>query len=444
MNSTISAGDTAWVLVSAALVFLMTPGLAFFYGGLVHRRNALNTFMMVVIALAASALVWMGIGYSLAFSPGTKWLGKLTWVGFTGVGQDPQTDYAATIPHLAFAVFQCMFAVITPALICGAIIGRMKFRAYMMFIILWGVAVYAPVAHWVWGLGGWIRDLGALDFAGGTVVHITAGCAALVCALVLGPRQEHGRTPNLPHNIPFVLLGAGLLWFGWFGFNAGSALGANGLASLAFVTTNMSAAAAMLMWLMLEAGTGGKPTAVGAATAAVVGLVGITPAAGFVSPLAAVAIGVISATASYFAIQYRARTKMDDTLDVFACHGIGGITGALLTGVFAQKSLNPAGADGLLAGNPKLLLTQVIAVGATIGFTVVMSYGLLKLIGLVTPLRAGLREEVEGLDRHEHGEEAYTDGTGADILGGSVIVNPLEGLLKPEAASTTPEPSSVS
>ncbi len=443
MNSTISAGDTAWVLISTALVFLMTPGLAFFYGGLVHRRNALNTFMMVVIALAASALVWMGIGYSLAFSPGSQWLGKLTWVGFNGVGQDPQADYAATIPHLAFAIFQCMFAVITPALICGAIVGRMKFRAYMLFIIFWGVVVYAPVAHWVWGIGGWIRNLGALDFAGGTVVHITAGCAALVCALVLGPRQENRRTPSLPHNIPFVLLGAGLLWFGWFGFNAGSALGANGLASLAFVTTNMSAAAAMLMWLMLETGTGGKPTAVGAATAAVVGLVGITPAAGFVSPLAAVAIGIISATASYFAIQMRARTKLDDTLDVFACHGIGGISGALLTGVFAQKSLNSAGADGLLAGNPKLLLTQLIAVGATIGFTVVMSYGLLKLIGLVTPLRVGLREEVEGLDRHEHGEEVYADGAGADILGGSVIVNPLEGLLKPET-SGSPEPSSAS
>lgn len=428
MSTPISAGDTAWLLTSAALVFLMSPGLAFFYAGLVRRKNALNTMMMTYVAIALGAIVWMVVGYSLAFSPGTPWIGKLTWAGFRQVGADPQSDYAATVPHLAFAVFQGMFAIITPALISGAIVERMKFRAYLVFITLWGVVVYAPIAHWVWGIGGWIRDRGALDFAGGTVVHITAGTAALVCALVLGPRQDHRRTPLIPHNVPFALLGAGLLWFGWFGFNAGSALSANGLAALAFVTTNAGAAAAMLTWLGLESFKNGKPTAVGGATGAVVGLVGITPAAGFVTPMSAIAIGALTAVVSFTVLQLRARTSLDDTLDVVACHGVGGATGALLTGVFATKLVNESGADGLLAGNPKLVGIQLIAVLATIGYTALASGLLLGLIRLVTPLRAELREEIEGLDRHAHREDAYHDGTGMGTLGESVLISPAEPL----------------
>ncbi len=417
MNETgISAGDTAWLLASAALVFLMTPGLAFFYGGLVSRRHVLNTLMMTVGALCVAALVWAAIGYSLAFAPGGAWIGGLAWAGFQGVGGEPQADYAATVPHLAYAAFQGMFAVITPALIAGAVVGRMDFRAYLLFVALWCVGVYAPVAHWVWGLGGWIRASGALDFAGGAVVHITAGAAALVAAAVVGARADVRRSPLRPHNIPFVLLGAGLLWFGWFGFNAGSALTAGRLASLALVTTHLSAAAAVLVWLAIETARAGKATAVGGATAAVVGLVGITPAAGFVSPLAAMAIGGITAAVCYAAIQWRTRLNLDDTLDVFACHGVGGMCGALLTGVFAQQSLNEAGANGLLAGNPKLVLTQMIAVVATLAYTLAATFVLLKLIGLVLPLRLPLAQELEGIDRHAHGEAAYHEATGDDLF----------------------------
>ncbi|MFQ3582884.1 MAG: ammonium transporter [Chloracidobacterium sp.] len=418
MNETgISAGDTAWLLVSAALVFLMTPGLAFFYGGLVNRRHVLNTLMMAFGALCVAAVMWVLVGYSLAFAPGGALVGGLTWAGFQTVGDAPQSDYAATVPHLAFAAFQGMFAVITPALIAGAVVGRMDFRAYLLFVALWCVGVYAPVAHWVWGLGGWIRASGALDFAGGTVVHITAGSAALVAAALVGARADVTRSPLRPHNVPFVLLGAGLLWFGWFGFNAGSALTAGGLASLALVTTHLSAAAAVLVWLGLETIRTGKATAVGAATAAVVGLVGITPAAGFVSPLAALAIGGLTAAICYAAIQWRSRLALDDTLDVFACHGVGGICGALLTGIFAQQSLNAGGADGLLAGNPKLLLTQLIAVVATLGYTLVATFMLLKLVGLILPLRLSLAHEMEGIDRHAHGETAYHETTGDDVFG---------------------------
>ncbi|MEW6732772.1 MAG: ammonium transporter [Acidobacteriota bacterium] len=422
MNTTMSTGDTAWILISTALVFLMTPGLAFFYGGLVRRRNVLNTFMMSYVAIGIVGVIWLLVGYSLAFAPGSPWLGKLTWAGFQGVGQEAEGQYAATIPHLVFAMFQGMFAIITPALIGGAVVERMTFRAYALLLALWSIIVYSPVAHWVWAVGGWIRDRGALDFAGGTVVHITAGSAALVCAWFLGPRQDHGRSPLVPHNVPFVLLGAGLLWFGWFGFNSGSALAANGLATLALTTTFAGATGAMLMWLILETIKNGKPSAVGMATGSVVGLVGITPAAGFVTPVSAILIGATAAAISFTAIQLRTKTSLDDTLDVFACHGMGGITGALLTGVFATKTVNAAGADGLLYGNPALLVTQAIAVLATMAYSVFVTAGLLFLIRLAIPLRVELKTELEGLDRHAHGEEAYHDKTGLGSLGEAVLV----------------------
>jgi Amt family ammonium transporter len=419
-------GDTAWVLVAAALVFLMCPGLAFFYAGLVRRKNTLNTLMMTYVAMGVGAVVWMIAGYSLAFAPGSPFLGSLKWLGLAGVGGAPEPVYAATIPALAFFAFQGMFATITPALVSGAIVERMSFRAYVIFLALWSLLVYAPVAHWVWGAGGFLRTWGALDFAGGTVVHVTAGTAALVAARLLGPRHDFKRIALIPHNVPYVLLGAGLLWFGWFGFNAGSALAANGTAALAFVTTNAGAAAAALTWLALETAIGGHATAVGAATGAVVGLVGITPGAGFVSPLSALAIGALTALASFTALRLRGRTSLDDTLDVFACHGIGGITGSLLTGVFASKAANPDGGNGLLFGNPALLGIQAGTVGVVFVYTLVMTGVVLFLVKAVTPLRVTLPAELDGLDRRVHGEEAYRGGSAAGGLGESVILHPSE------------------
>jgi Amt family ammonium transporter len=424
----LNAGDTAWVLVAASLVFVMNPGLAFFYAGLVRRKNTLNTLMMTYVAMAVGAVVWMVAGYSLAFAPGSPFLGGLKWLGLSGVGAAPEPDYAATIPALAFFAFQGMFATITPALVSGAIVERMSFRAYVAFLALWSLVVYAPVAHWVWGTGGFLRGWGALDFAGGTVVHVTAGTAALVAAKMLGPRQDFKRVALIPHNVPYVLLGAGLLWFGWFGFNAGSALAANGTASLAFVTTNAGAAAAALTWLALESAIGGHATAVGAATGAVVGLVGITPGAGFVSPLSALAIGALTALASFTALRLRGRTSLDDTLDVFACHGIGGITGSLLTGVFASKAANPDGGNGLLFGNATLFGVQAATVGVVFVYTLVMTALVLVVIKAVTPLRVELHAELDGLDRRVHGEEAYRGGSAAGGLGESVILLPSERL----------------
>ena len=418
----ISAGDTAWVLGAAALVFVMNPGLAFFYAGLVRRKNTLNTLMMTYVAMGVGAVVWMVAGYSLAFAPGSPFLGSLKWLGLSGVGGAPEAAYAATIPALAFFAFQGMFATITPALVSGAIVERMSFRAYVAFLALWSLLVYAPVAHWVWGTGGFLHAWGALDFAGGTVVHVTAGTAALVAAKILGPRQDFKRIALIPHNVPYVLLGAGLLWFGWFGFNAGSALAANGTASLAFVTTNAGAAAAALTWLALESRIGGHATAVGAATGAVVGLVGITPGAGFVSPLSGLAIGALTALASFTALRLRGRTSLDDTLDVFACHGIGGITGSLLTGVFASKAANPDGADGLIHGNVALLGIQAATVGVVFLYTLIVTSVVLVLIKAVTPLRVELHAELDGLDRRVHGEEAYRGGSAAGGLGESVIL----------------------
>ena len=422
----ISAGDTAWVLASSALDLLMTVGLACFYGGLVRSKNSLNTMMMSIVAMGAISVQWVVIGYSLSFAPGSSVLGGFQWVLFRGVGGDPNPTYAATIPQSAHAIYQAMFAIITPALISGAIVERMRFRAYLAFLILWSTFVYAPLAHWVWGSGGWLQKMGALDFAGGTVVHISAGVSALVAARFLGPRRDFRRVPLSPHNVPVVLVGAGLLWFGWFGFNAGSALAANGLAALAFVNTNTAAAAALLTWALLDSARTGKMTAVGAATGAVVGLVGITPAAGYVTPPAAIAIGALCAVVSYFAIQRRSRSQLDDSLDVFSCHGLAGVAGALLTGVFATKLVNPAGNDGLFAGNPGQLLVQLYAVLAAVLIAGVGTIVILAIVRAAFGTRARISDEMIGLDLTEHGEEAYFGGEaglGGSALAQSVIVS---------------------
>jgi ammonium transporter, Amt family len=427
--ATVSSGDTAWVLMSTGLVTLMVPGLAFFYGGLVRQKSALNTMLMSLGALAIVTVQWVLFGYSLAFSPGSSFIGGFEFVGFQGVTGEPNATYAGALPHLLFAAFQAMFAGITVALFSGAVIDRMRFVGYLVFGVIWTTLIYDPLAHWVWGDGGWLRTLGALDFAGGTVVHISAGVTAVVLAVMMGPRRDFQRVPTVPHSVPFALLGAGLLWFGWFGFNAGSALAADGIAANALVTTHTSAAAALVTWIVLETLRGGRATAVGAATGAVVGLVAITPAAGFVSPLSAIAIGVLAAPCSYFALQYRSKkTRVDDTLDVFACHGVAGIAGAVLTGVFASKAVNPNGADGLLAGNPQLIGVQLLAVVATIAFTAVGSIGIVTALRAVMTLRIPVDAELTGIDISEHGEEAYhgsdlSDLTGrASLLGDSVTL----------------------
>jgi Amt family ammonium transporter len=404
--------DTAWMLISTALVLLMTPALAFFYGGLVRSKNALNTMMMSFISLGFVGVLWALVGYSLAFTPGNNWIGDLSRTFLNGVGIGPEGALVTlTIPHMLYMAFQATFCIITAALISGAIVERMRFSAYVTFISLWSVVVYAPIAHWVWG-GGWLADMGALDFAGGTVVHVNAGVAALVAALVVGKRQEYPSSSLLPHSVPLTLLGAGLLWFGWFGFNAGSAVAANGIAGLAFVTTMLAPAATLVVWTFLDLIRSGKPTAVGAATAIVVGLVAVTPAAGFVSPMSAILLGGIAAIPSYLALMIRAKTSLDDSLDVVAAHGVGGTVGALLTGVFAEKAFNGV-ADGVLFGNPGQLMVQATAVAAAIVYSGVMSFVLLKLIGVVIPLRASAEDEMVGLDITNHGEEAYLHTGGA-------------------------------
>jgi Amt family ammonium transporter len=397
----INPADTAWMLTATALVLLMTPALAFFYGGLVRSKNALNTMMMSFVSLGFVGVLWALVGYSLAFAPGGAWIGDLSRVFLRGVGLEAQ----GTIPHALFMAYQGTFAIITAALISGAIVERMRFSAYVLFISLWALTVYSPIAHWVWG-GGWLAKWGALDFAGGTVVHVNAAIAALVAAVVVGKRQEYPSASLLPHHIPFTLLGAGLLWFGWFGFNAGSALAANSIAGLAFVTTMLAPAATLVVWTFLDAIRSRKPTAVGAATAIVVGLVAVTPAAGFISPISAVALGGIAAVPSYLALMIRVKTSLDDSLDVVAAHGVGGTVGALLTGLFAQKSFNGI-ADGALFGNPYQLVIQAGAILAVAVYSGVASFVLLKVIGLVMPLRASDQEESSGLDVSLHGEEAY-------------------------------------
>jgi ammonium transporter, Amt family len=408
----IESADTAWMMICTALVLLMTPALALFYGGLVRSKNALNTMMMCFIALGVVGVLWAVVGYSLALSEGNAWIGGLSHAFLNGVGLEAE----GTIPHMLFMAFQ-------GTLISGAIVERMRFPAYLLFISLWMLFVYAPLAHWVWG-GGWLAEMGALDFAGGTVVHINAAMAALAAAIVVGRRTDYGSTPMLPHNVPFTLLGAGLLWFGWFGFNAGSALAADEIAALALVTTMLAPAAALTMWALLDLMRSGKPTAVGGATAIVVGLVAITPAAGFISPMSAIVLGAIAAIPSYFALILRARSSLDDSLDVVAAHGVAGTVGALLTGVLAQGTLNPDG-NGLLFGNPGQLTIQAVAVVAAIVFSFSMSFVLLKLVGLITPLRASGSDEAAGLDITGHGEEAYLHIGGSSAVGPSASATPM-------------------
>lgn len=408
--SSISAADTAWMLVATAMVLLMTPAVAFFYGGMVRAKNTLNTMMMSYVALGFVGIAWTIVGYSVAFAPGTDWLGGMRYVFFNAVGLDAH----GTIPHVVFAAYQATFAIITAALISGAIVERMRFGPYVAFITLWSVGVYAPIAHWVWG-GGWLGKLGALDFAGGTVVHINAAAAALVVAMVLGARKDYARQAIIPQNVPFTLLGAGIAWFGWFGFNGGSALGANTSAALAFTNTMFAPMATLVVWSLLDMLRTKKTTAIGAATAIVVGLVAITPAAGFVSPVSGIVIGAIAAPPSYFALLWRARTRLDDSLDVVSAHGVGGIVGALLTGVFAQKIWNGT-ADGALFGNMRQLWIQFVAVAVTIVYSVVGTFVILKLVGLTSNLRATGKEEGIGMDVTQHGEEAYSRGEGAILV----------------------------
>jgi ammonium transporter, Amt family len=419
--------DTAWMLIATALVLLMTPALAFFYGGLTRSKNALNTMMMSFISLGFVGVAWALIGYTLAFSGTNAWIGDMANVFLSGVGLEAK----GTIPHMLFMAFQGTFCIITAALISGAIIERMRFSAYVAFITIWALAVYAPIAHWVWG-GGWLATLGAFDFAGGTVVHVNAAAAALVAALVLGKRSDYGSASILPHNVPFVLLGAGVLWFGWFGFNAGSALAASPQAGLAFVTTMLAPAATLVVWTILDAVRTGKPTSVGCATAIVVGLVAITPAAGYISPMSAIALGAIAAFPSYFGILVRSKTSLDDSLDVVAAHGLGGTVGALLTGVFAEKALNGA-FDGALFGNPGQVLVQGAAVLAAMFYSAAGTFVVLKLVGLVMPLRATASEEAEGLDITAHGEEAYA-AIGDSMPADESVAGAAHPVLKPARA----------
>ena len=405
-----SAADTAWMLIATAMVLVMTPALGFFYGGMVRAKNTLNTMMMSYVALGFVGIAWAFIGYSLAFSEGGALVGNFRYSFLSNVGIEPH----GTIPHVLFASYQGTFAIITAALISGAIVERMRFGPYITFITLWSIIVYAPIAHWVWG-GGWLGRLGALDFAGGTVVHINAAASALVVALVVSARKDYARQAIIPQNVPFTLLGAGLLWFGWFGFNGGSALGANASAALAFTNTMFAPMATLVVWSIIDLMRTRNTTAIGAATAIVVGLVAITPAAGFVSPFGAIVLGAIAAPASYFAILWRARTRLDDSLDVVAAHGVGGIVGALLTGVLAQKSWNGV-ADGALFGNVRQLGIQGIAVVATIVYSVAATFVIIKVIGLVMSLRASAKEEGIGLDVTQHGEEAYSRGEGAILV----------------------------
>jgi ammonium transporter, Amt family len=408
-QTAIVPADTAWMLVSTALVLLMTPAAAFFYGGLVRAKNALNTMMMCLAAFAVVGVLWALLGYSLAFAGTARWVGDAQFLLLRNVGLEAR----GTIPHLLFMAYQGTFAIITAALIAGAVVDRMRFGAYLTFIGAWSLVVYAPVAHWVWG-SGWLASLGVLDYAGGTVVHINAGIAAPIAATLVGARKDYGRQAMLPHNVPFVLLGTSLLYFGWFGFNAGSALAADATAALAFTNTLFAPMAALAVWMALDAARTRRATAVGAATAIVIGLVVITPAAGFVSPSSALAMGAIGAVPSYFAILWRARTRLDDSLDVLAGHGVGGITGALLTGVFASAAWG--GTDGLLHGRPAQLGLQAVGVLATMLYSGAATFALLKLIGLVVPLRAVARAEGVGMDITQHGEEAYSDGEGAVLV----------------------------
>jgi ammonium transporter, Amt family len=405
--SAIDKGDTAFLLVCSALVLLMTPGLALFYGGMVRRKNVLGTIMQSFIAMGIITVLWVVVGYSLAFSPGNAFIGGLQWLGLNGVSASEPSDYAGTVPHQLFMVFQLMFAIITPALISGAFAERMRFSAYLVFISLWCLLVYCPIAHWVWG-GGWLGEMGALDFAGGTVVHISSGVTALVAALMIGKRRGYPGEEMRPHNLTMTVLGTALLWFGWYGFNAGSALAADGIAVSAFVNTHVAAGAATMAWLFAEWGLGRRPTALGAASGAVAGLVGITPAAGFVTPMGALVIGVAASLACFAAVIYlKPKLGYDDSLDTFGIHGIGGAAGALLTGVFCSTAVNPDGPNGLLAGNAAQLWPQFVGVAATVVYAGLVGGLLLFLVDKTLGLRVKSDEEDAGLDLTQHGEEGY-------------------------------------
>ena len=404
-----SAGDTAFVLMSAALVMFMTPGLALFYGGMVRHKNVLGTLMQSFILLGLVTLQWVLWGYSLSFGTDHAGIiGGLEWLGLRGVGMEPSPDYGTTIPHMAFMVFQCMFAVITVALITGAFAERMKFSAFLLFGLLWSTFVYNPLAHWVWGAGGWMGRMGALDFAGGTVVHISSGVSALAAALIIGRRIGYGSTAYIPHNLPMTITGAAILWFGWFGFNAGSALACNGLAANAFVVTHVASGLAALTWILMERLHRGQPTTLGAASGAVAGLVAITPASGFVGPMSAIVIGGLAGVICYGGILIKARLGYDDSLDVVGIHGVGGTWGALATGLFASTAVNPDGADGLFFGNPHQLWIQLISVIASTAFAFIMTVIILKVVDAVIGLRVSEEDEMKGLDISLHNETGYT------------------------------------
>ena len=404
----INGADTAWILACSALVMLMTPGLGLFYAGMVRRKNVLATILQSFIMVGIVGMLWVLFGYSLAFGK-DHWgiIGSLNWIGLRGVGLTPNADYAPTIPHQAFMIYQAMFAIITPALITGAFAERMRFKAFVVFMVLWATIVYDPVAHWVWGAGGWLRNLGALDFAGGSVVHISSGIAALCCALVIGRRKGYGHEEFKPHDLTMTLTGAGLLWFGWFGFNAGSALAANAIAVSAFVATNTAGAAAAISWTFIEWLHRGKPTALGAASGAIAGLAAVTPASGYIGPMAAIVIGVVVSGLCYCAIMMKARCGYDDSLDVFGVHAVGGIWGMFATGLFASLVINPAGANGLFNGGGSQVGRQLLAIFAVVVYSFVMTWILLKVTGVISPLRVEKEDEEMGLDLSQHGEAGY-------------------------------------
>jgi Amt family ammonium transporter len=405
MAATLDTGDMEWMLVSSALVMIMTPGLGFFYAGLARKKNVVSTIFQCFVTVALVSLVWVLWGYSLAFGPDRfGFIGGLEWFGLNGVGPEPNTTYAPTISHTAFAIFQMMFAVITPALIAGAFAERVKFGAFMLFLLLWSTLVYSPIAHWVWGSGGWVRSIGALDFAGGTVVHISSGVSALVAAYLLGRRLGYGNSSFEPSNPAYVMLGAAILWFGWFGFNAGSALASNGLASTAFINTHAAASAGALSWMLANYYVRGKFSSIAAASGAVAGLVAVTPAAGFVRPLSAVLIGLVAGVLCFMAVNFRSKTGLDDSLDVWGVHGVGGTWGSIATGVFAELSVNPYGADGLVAGNPSLLTAQLVDVVATWAYEGVVTFLLVKALDAFIGMRVPVHDEMVGLDISQHAE----------------------------------------
>ena len=405
----VDSGDTSWLLISTALVMLMIPGLALFYGGMVRTKNVLGTIMQSFIALGVISIQWALCGYSLAFGPDIGHvIGSLQWAGLRGVGLDPNPDYAATVPHQAFMIFQMMFAVITPALIAGAFAERFKFKTFLVFLVLWSTLVYDPIAHWVWGVGGWIRELGALDFAGGLVVHISSGVAALAAALVVGKRRGYGEEPMPPHNLTMTLLGAGILWFGWFGFNGGSAVASGSLATSAFVATQFAAAAGALSWMIAEWAGKGNPTVLGAASGAVAGLATITPASGFVGPLPAIIIGLVAGALCYYAVNLKAKLGYDDSLDVVGVHGVGSTWGMLAVGLFASKAINAAGNNGLFFGNPALLGVQALGIVSIWLYSFVVTFIILKVLDWTLGLRISEEQEINGLDLSQHGEAGYS------------------------------------